>query len=356
MLRLLALALLPTLCCLATEAEKSPRPLGKFFPKPEDGRHWKHEESGVWLPQRLGGLTMRSGYRYETSELGVSLRYEDEEGRVRADVYVYPCSQPHATEEEKLKTVSGEAGAALGEVKEMEKQGRYTKVEYGEGESWRLPTGPKEKTVFVEVPLSYVIHEDEGTGEAATQVRSRLGVAVVGDYFVKVRYTYPADRKEEGEAESVAWVAKARVALSEPYLRTMVEEALKKYHQDPLSAEGEEAAGSVVTYAEESPFVWLTIPSEIVQWGELCNKVAPDSHLHLLRAYIIGGVEASLKEPTADAVTQAAMASTADIYRRIKKQHADLKVNELEKLAEAADAKKGAEFFKNLDSIAKQAK
>jgi hypothetical protein len=356
MIRLLALVLMPTLCCLAAEAKRLPGEGSETFPKPADGKHWKHPESGVQLPQRLGGLTMRAGSRYETPELGVSMRYENEDGRVRADVYVYPCPLPHGTEEEKLKTVSGEAGNALGEVKEMERRGHYKKVEYSEGESWRIPIGPKEKTVFVEVPLSYLIHEDAGTGEAATQVRSRLGVAVVGDYFVKVRYTYPADRKEEGEAESVEWVKKVRVALSEPYLRPAVEEALKVYHQDPLSAEGEAAAGSVVTYAEESPFVWLTVPSEVVQWGELCNKVAPDSHLHLLRAYIVGGVEASLRDQTGDAVTEAAMARTADIYRRIKKQHAGLKVNELEELAEAADAKKGAEFFKNLDSIAKKAK
>jgi hypothetical protein len=356
MLRLLALILMPTLCCLAAEVKQLPGEGSEQFPKPANGAHWKHEESGVRLPQKLGDLTMQGGLRYETPELGVSMRYENEDGRVRADVYVYPCSQPHVTEEEKLKAVSGEAGAALGEVKEMEKRKRYAKVEYGEGESWRLPVDPKEKTVFVEVPLSYVILEDAGAGAASTQVRSRLGVAVVGDYFVKVRYTYPADRKEEGEAESVEWVKKVRVALSEAYLRTMVVEALKKYHQDPLSKEGAEEAGSVVTYAEESPFVSLTIPSELIQWGEVCNKVAPDSHLHLLRAYIVGGVEASLKDQTGDDVVEAAMARTRDVYKRIKAQHAGLKVDEMEKLVEAADAKKGAEFFKKLDSVAKKEK
>jgi hypothetical protein len=356
MLRLLAFVLLSSSCALAAEVKKLPGEGSEQFPKPADGKHWKHEESGVQLPQKLGGLTMQAGLRYETPELGVSMRYENEDGRVRADVYVYPCSQPHATEEEKLKAVSGEAGAALGEVKEMEKRGRYTKVEFGEGESWRLPTTPEEKTVFVEVSLSYAMHEDAGAGGTDTLVRSRLGVAVVGDYFVKVRYTYPADRKEEGEAESVEWVKKVRVALSEAYLRSMLEGALKMYHLDPLSKEGAAAAGSVVTYAEESPFVSLTIPSEVVQWGELCNKVAPDSHLHLLRAYIVGGVEASLKDQTGDDVVEAAIARTADVYKKIKKQHAGLKVDELEKLVEAADAKKGAEFFKKLDSVAKKEK
>ena len=301
-------------------------------------------------------MTMESGYRYETPELGVSFRYENEEGRAKADIYVYPCGQPRGNEDERLTATSNEAAKALGDLKLMEKQGHYKKVEIGEGESWRIPSGPTEKTAFVEVPVSYVINEDAGTGAAATAVRSRVGVTVVGDYFLKVRYTYAEDRKDEGATESVEWVKKVRLAISEPYLRSMAEEALKKYHQDPLSEEGASASGRVVAYAEASPFISLTIPPEIVQWGELCNTAAPDSHLHLLRAYIVGGVEASMNDRSADEVAQAAMASTADLYKRIKKQHAGLKVDELEKLVEAVDAKKGAEFYKKLDSVSKNKK
>ncbi|RBP43742.1 hypothetical protein DES53_105141 [Roseimicrobium gellanilyticum] len=351
MLRFAALVLLPSLCCIAAEVEKSPGAPGDF-PKPAKGSPWKHEESGIQLPQKLGGLTMQGGRRHDTPDLGVSVRYASEDGSVRAEVNVYPCKQPHGTEEEKLKVVSGEAAAVLGDLKKMEKEGACSKLEYGEGESWKVSTGPNEKTAFVEVPLSCVVHES--AGKAARPVSSRLGVTVVSGYFVKVRYIYPADRKLEGDPASVVWVKKVRMAISEPFLRPKVEEALKKYHQDPLSDEGVTAAGSVAAYAEESPFVSLNIPLEIVQWGGVCEKVAPDSRLHLLRAFIVGGVEASMKSQSDDEVIAAGMGVTAELYQRLKKQHTELNVDDMEKLVEAVDARKGVEFYKNLDSISKK--
>ncbi|QIF05879.1 hypothetical protein G5S37_31775 [Roseimicrobium sp. ORNL1] len=345
---------MPFLCCAAAEVKNSPEG-SKEIPKPANGRPWKHDESGIQFPQKLGSLTMEGGHRYEDPALGVTVRYLNEDGRVRAAIYVYPCKQPHGSEEEKLKVTSDEAGAALGEIKGMETQGTYSKVEIGEGASWKVPTAPNEneKTVFVEVPLSYELHETKGETKISTPVRSRMGVTVVGNYIVKVRYTYPADLKEEGEAESVKWVKKVRMALSEPYLRTVAEEALKKYRQDPLSEEGAAAAGGVVLYADQSPFVSLTIPAEILQWSEACNQVAPDDRMPLLQAYIAGGTEASLKDQYGDEVVEAAMASTADFYKRLKKKHAALKVEDLEKLVEAVEAKKGVDFFRKLDSIAK---
>ena len=353
MVRLLAFVfLLPSLCCLAAE-KKSPGAPGDF-PKPKDGKPWEHKESGIRLPQQLGHMTMSSGYRYETPELGVSLRYEDPESRSRADIYVYPCKQSHGNDEESVKAASNEAAMALGEIKEMEKRGKYKKVEIGEGESWRVPCSPTEKTVFVEVPVSYEINEDEGTGTAATAVRSRLGVAIVGGYFLKVRYTYPADQKDEGATASVEWLEKTRLMVSEPYLRAMTEVSLKKYHKDPLSDEGAAAAATVVTYAEESPFVSMHIPGEIAEWGEACSTQNADSTLHLLRGFIAGGVEASLQGKSGDEVTESAMTGVSQIYALLKKRHPELKCDELEKLVEAVEAKKGAEFFKKLDSVSKK--
>jgi hypothetical protein len=354
MVRLLALVLLPSLCCLAAEKKNSGAP--GDFPKPKDGRPWRHKESGIQLPQKLGHMTMTGGYRYETPELGESIRYEDTESRARADVYVYPCKQPHGNDEERVKAASNEAAMALGEIKEMEKRGRYKKVEFGEGESWKVPCSPTEKTIFVEVPVSYEINEDEGTGTAATAVRSRLGVAIVGGCFLKVRYTYPADQNEEGATASVEWLKKTRLMVSEPYLRAMAEESLKKYHNDPLSDEGAVAAAAVVTYAEESPFVSMHIPGEIAKWGEACGRENADSTLHLLRAFIAGGVEASLQGKLDDEVTESAMTGVSQIYALLKKQHPDLKCDELEKLSQAVSEKKGAEFFKKLDSISGKAK
>lgn len=345
---------MPFLCCAAAEVKNSPEG-SKEIPKPANGRPWKHDESGLRLPQKLGFLTMEGGHRYEDPALGVTVRYLNEDGRARAAIYVYPCKQPHGSEEEKLKVTREEVGAAFGEIKGMETQGIYSKIEIGEGASWKIPTSPNEneKTVFVEVPLSYVLHEKKGEAKVSTPVCSRVGITVVGDYIVRARYTYPADRKAEGEAESVNWVKKVRMAISEPYLRTVAEAALKKYHQDPLSEEGAAAAGSVVLYADQSPFVSLNIPAEILQWSEACNQVAPDDRLPLLQAYIVGGAEASLKDQYGDEVVEAAMASTADFYTRLKKKHTGLNVEELEKLVEAVDAKKGADFYKKLDSIAK---
>lgn len=345
---------MPFLCCAAAEVKNAPEG-SKEIPKPENGRPWKHDTSGIRFPQKLGSLTMEGGQRYDDPALGVALRYLNGDGRVRAAIYVYPCKPPHGSEEEKLKVTSDEAGAALGQIKEMEARGTYSKMEIGEGISRKIPTAPNENesTVFVEVPLSYVLHEEKDEAKVSTPVRARVGATVVGDYLVKVRYTYPADLKEEGEAESVKWVKKVRMAISEPYLRAVAEEALKKYRQDPLSEEGAAAAGGVVLYADQSPFVSLTIPAEILQWSEACNQVAPDDRLPLLQAYIVGGAEASLKDLSGDEVVEAAMASTADFYKRLKQKHAALKVEDLEKLVEAVDAKKGADFFRKLDSISK---
>jgi hypothetical protein len=357
MVRLLALVLLvPSLCCLAVAAEKKPAEAPGDFPKPKDGKPWEHKEFGIRLPQQLGTMAMTGGYRYEASDLGVSIRYENADGRVRADIYVYPCKAPHATDEEELKVASTEAGNALGEVKEMENRGRYKKVEFGEGESWGVQYSASQETAFVEVPISYEINEDEGTGTTTTAVRSRLGIAVVGDHFVKVRYTYPADRKDEGMAESVEWLKKVRLTLSEPFLRSLAVEGLKAYHDDPFSVEGAQGAGAVVSYAEDSPFVSLHIPGEIPKWGEACSKQDPDSTLHLLRAFIAGGVEASLQEKSGDEVIEHAIAEVSQIYAKMKKQHSDLKCDELEKLTQAVSEKKALEFFKKLDSISGKAK
>ena len=353
MVRLIALVLLPSLCCLAAEVKKPSETPGEF-PIPKDGKPWRHAESGVQLPQELGHMTMVSGFRYETPELGLSIRYENAETRAKADVYVYPCGRPHADPEQRMQAGSDEAGAALGEIKEMERRGRYSKVDFGEAESRTVKASVDEKgeSAFIEVPISYVLNEDEGTGVASTAVRSRLGLAVMGDYYVKVRYTYSADSKDEGKTASEEWFKKVRMVLSEPYLRSVAEDSLKKYFKDPLSAEGIDAAGGVVVYAEVSPFVSLLIPSELTEWGEACEKQAPEAGLHFLRAYIAGAVKASLEGEVGDDVLESAMAGLAQVYALLKKKHPGLKVEGVEEMVKAVAEKKGAAFFKTLDSVA----
>lgn len=155
--------------------------------------HWTDVETGLVFPSRLGGLVMTSRTVYR--EDNWSLRYDSDDSRaVRAggshlDFYVYP--QPH---EPKVKSAAEEVESVVGEIRQMERHGRYHDVKIAE----KTHSGKLKRS---ELPYAWrgLSLKFEKDGERHL---SAVLVAAFRGRFLKLRYsTVVSDRIVFSETE-----------------------------------------------------------------------------------------------------------------------------------------------------------
>lgn len=289
--------LLPWMACalFQTVVAQQGGPEGKAFLPPAGGALWQHKETGLAFPGNLGDMNLEDGFEYQASALGVSLRYVNAKLRARADVYVYPCARPHGDGDEIKKSLMEEAGAVLGELELMRERGRYAAIQHEKSTLKEVKLHEGGESAWLEMPIHLTINEDRGAGVAPTRVESLLGLSVYRGFWVKVRYTFPAETGPEGMESREEFVKQLSKCVLAADLRKELKQWIAIYRKDPLSAEAVDKGGGVVAFVDALPLVRITLGPAILEFGEACEKQqAPNATQHVMRALIVGVTDATM--------------------------------------------------------------
>ncbi|MBE7498534.1 MAG: hypothetical protein HS117_26645 [Verrucomicrobiaceae bacterium] len=304
---------------------------------PAEGAAWVEPGSGLLVPQRLGGFVMSGGYTWKDPKLGTSVRLEHEKARARADLFVYPCAAPAATEAERRGAVEGELRQSVGTVFAMQERGSYSKVNARNGSFGEIDLLPKGSLPFAWTIVTMTLHQRTPAGDAPEEVTSWHAVTVFNGHFVKVRYTFPSAEGEAGEKVLNEFVEAWQWCLREPGFRAMIRPSVRTYLSDPLSPKAAEAAGAVLTYAEKTAFVSLPLGERLSLCMQEAEAAGKGAELDILRAFVTGSVDASLRSQK-PAEPEAGAAQVARVYGLLKAKHAGFQSPALEALAEAVKA------------------
>jgi hypothetical protein len=296
-----------SLAGLLAMATQSETPKGEPFRPPSGGALWQHEKTGLAFPAKLGSLRLGYGFTYETPELGISLRYVDEASRARADIYLYPCARPHEDADEVSTAIKDEGRAVLDEVEGMGRLGRYTEITHDDANLGEFEFRSGKKSARLTMLLHLTTQEDAGAGVTPVRVESLVDLTLYRDYWVKIRYTMPAEMGKKGEEARDAFVKKAFRCVMAADWRKEVEDQIARYRRDRLSKDAEEGGATVVAYADQFPLVELTVGQSLTSFGAACEKRFAKGTEHVLRAFIVGATEATLEGRTQAEVVTAAV-------------------------------------------------
>jgi hypothetical protein len=238
---------------------------------------------------------LQESFVYKGTDFGVSLRYENQDLRARADVYVYPCPRPHANLDEIKKSLQEEASAVLGELDILRQRGRYAAIRPDRATLTDVDLREDAATARLVLPITLTINDDRGAGSVPTSVKSLLMLVIYRDHWIKVRYTFSGDSGEKGEVARDAFATQVMKCVLAASMRKELNEWIATYRKDPLSAEAVDKGGGVTAFANALPLVSITLGPAILELGEACEKQqAPDATLHVMRALIVGVTDATM--------------------------------------------------------------
>ena len=327
-------------------AAETKRPGGKdlFHSPATNGEPWRDEDTGFAVPQKLGSFTMQGWSVFDDPLLGTQVRLIDNDAQARVDLYMYPCSLPMATVAEKQKAVETELAHSINNTMEMEKRGMFSDVKHQDATSDPINLLPSGSLPMVGAGVTMKIHQKTITGDDAAPVTSWHGIALFGTKFVKLRYTFPTSKGKEGEQRLNDLITRWKACLREPSFQAYIKPLVATCLADPLSAQAQDAAGAVLVYAEKSPFVSLFIGDRITHILEAAKKAAAGTELDLLRAFIVGGVDACTKNQAGES-TEASAANLIKVYHMLKEKHQGYKIDLLDDLEKAMGEHKAKEWL-----------
>lgn len=330
---------------------------GEAFDPPKPNHPWKHQETGLRFPHKLGQMESEGRFEYEEKALGVMLRYVSLKQRIRADIFVYPCKAPHKTAKEMMDAASHEAGAVLDEIMLAQKQGAYSDVKEGDAtykEIDLLPEGAG-KSCLLEMPLTLTIHEDDVKGKVAVRLRSLVTLSIYGGYFVKIRCTFPEEKEPKTADMIEEFVTQVQMCIVEPGLRQMTRGYIRDYRADPLSAKARDVTGGILAYAEKMPMFNFSVSSALATLAAPLKADFPDAELDMFRAFIVGAVAAAIQEPLPEDVDleQEGAVEVVKLHKLMLKQKPGLKNPLMSGLIQAVEKGEGAAWFRAQDAKAR---
>lgn len=345
-----AMKLFPALACLIIWVPAAVLAAdGTVLDLPLENRPWKHEKTGLRFPDGIKDFDCQQVYQYDEQALGCSVRYVNTKLRVRADVYVYPCPLPSKTDEEMKNAVREEAGNVLGELEQMKRQGRYTKIERGAAEFQDFDLFPEGsgKSCLLTMPLNVNLIENAGAGQVEQTLSSFVGILLYCGHYVKIRCTFPKNDDKKLEKAVDEFVNQVRRLVLDPGLRVVAQEQIAAWRRDPFSEKGRDVAGGVLAYGEITPILRLTITGRIATLGEELESRRKGAQLDLMRAYIVGAVAASLADPPPKTINlpQAGAEEVLSAFALMKKEDPALKSQRLDTLDDAVRKKQAAAWL-----------
>lgn len=159
-------------------------------------------KTGLILPAKLGPLECQGEFKYPNPEAGVRFRYiKPNDPSLRFDIFIYDSgSEP----ENMRKELKEQFQSAIDAVRQLNKKGGYALAEFG-AVNHKLELGGHD---FLWTELDIATRKSDGGN---FNQDSFIYLGVVGDAFLKIRVSYPADSKPDAKAAQTALAELAKI-------------------------------------------------------------------------------------------------------------------------------------------------
>ncbi len=153
-------------------------------------------QTGIVFPANLGTMKFSGVKTYGQPELGASVGYHGKP-LIKADIFIYDLGQKNLGAGLDSPAVTSQFQQAKGDIFAMEKRGDYQSVTALSEQPTAFSTPGGELATLA---ASFKYSQTAGPGVAFTGPRiSHLFLTAYKGLFLKVRFTYPENRKDQGD-------------------------------------------------------------------------------------------------------------------------------------------------------------
>ena len=196
--------LIPICLCAVLPAARGDEGKGEPAPKPEPAADpFTDAGTGIAFPETLGSLPRQKAHRYKDPKLGMAVAYHDK-SILRANVYVYDFGEEDIADGVASEAVKEQFALARKDIENAAARDYYKDLEkLAEATAEvQTPGGPRS---FLSASFRYAQAPGPRVRFLGTNVSHLLLTGYRGK-FVKVRFTYPEEKKAEGEKALAAFL------------------------------------------------------------------------------------------------------------------------------------------------------
>ena len=321
-------------------------PPGAWSKPPADGRPWKHAGTGLSFPQVIGTHRLAGEFRFQGTR-DVFVRYESEEERSRSDIFLFPHPAPPAERKGIEEAVVIELESVVRDFEGMVSEGRYKNLQTGPLDGGDLDLWKQDPIPFATRTLTAARIVQTKEGQKEVPVVQWAGVTFYKGHRITIRHTRSAGAGEAGQKAMETFVGSVFQVIKDPSLRPHVRSMADVYAANPFSKEGTDASMVVLAYLDQTPWFPVIIPEALLtRWKDHCEKTAPGTEAHLLRAYMVGAAKAALDDGDAEACLKGGADQLAAALSKMRDQWPQAISPEMQNFAAAHARGEGAQWIK----------
>ncbi len=286
------------------DKKKEEKP-GNLLQVPPDGMPWRHIETGIAYPQKLGDFVLHTVFRDKRDDAGIALTYVLPKSNLRADVVLYPCKEKEVLPSNVEKVVRTELEHLVTDIVTVAVKQGYAERNRSAADANAIELFQKGALPLMTQTLDLVSANGDATNKPP--LNQWIGLSLYADYFIQMNVLLPAtkDAKTE-EAEKISKQVDEIITMLIHCVKqpAVVPEMLKlcgKYMDHPIEEEGRNAADALLLFSKASPIFEIALPGEVITpaLNEIGARSA-DISLDLLRAFVVGSSVVSLQLGTID--------------------------------------------------------
>lgn len=345
----LALVCLSLASISQAQQPTSPQPPpGEHLKFSTDGSPWKHPDTDLRFPQKMGEFELTQGFKAKDKEGGIALTYVNKASDIKADLLLTPCPKEKAISPDIMPHVEEQLRQMARELRQLASTQGYKEVEENRG---KIERGQIDLWELGIIPIAQAKMEfsssDPSKAESHPPLSQWLIVTLYQDSWIQTSILMPVSKGAEGEKLRGDFLMKLVQVIREPSLFAELGAICEKYLKDPLSDESRAGADSLWRFSQESPVLEITLPGEALTpaLNQLAT-VAPGSEQDVLRAYLIGAGAKTLLEESIDARLAEGARLMTVVYDMLKKKDSKVNSSVLEELKKAVAENKAADWLR----------
>ena len=333
-----------------TEAKKVEKP-GSLLEVPPDGLPWRHLETGIVFPQKLGDFVLHTLFRDKRDDAGIALTYVLPNSNLRADVVLYPCKEKEIIPAKVEKIVRTEHEHLVTDIVAVAVKQGYAERNRSELVFNAIQLFKKGALPLTTQTLDLVSANGDPTGKPP--LNQWIGLSLYADYFVQMNVLLPATKdakKEEAEktAKQVDEVITMLIhCVKEPIVVPEMLKLCGKYMDHPIDEEGRNAADALLLFSKASPIFEIALPGEVITPAlDEVGQRSADTSLDLLRAFVVGSSVVSLQNGTVDQSLAEGSRVLGEVRELLRTKGVNVDSKLLDELQAASKEGKAAEFIR----------
>ena len=336
----------------AKPAPKADIKPGNWLQVPADGTPWKHFETGIAYPQKLGGFTLHSVFRDKRDEAGIALTYLLPSSNIKADIVLFPCKEKQVSPINVIKIVRGEHVRLIDDIVATAARQGYAERSRSSLVENAIELFDKGLLPLTTFTLDLVAAN--GDTKARPPINQWLGLSLYADYFIQMSVLMPAQKDAKAEDFEKArkqvdeLITLLIQCIKEPAVVPEMLKLCKKYVDHPLDDEGRGAADALLLYSKESPIFEVALPGEAITPAlDEIGARSQEASVDLLRAFVVGSSVVALQGGTVDQSLAEGTRLLLLVRDLLRKKAAAVDSPLLDELAAAAKQGKAAEFIRS---------